>query len=194
MAGGAKGITTTDLLAAERYAQALFDVARLLHRDLETQEELEAFSVALKRSPDIEEFFGNPYFKVEVKRRFLEKIYQKRLHEVYGLLLNFFTLLLKKNRFNLIHEITESFKRISDRARGMGVAQIRTAVPLDARSEEVILARLEKIAGYKIRVKKEVDPALIGGVVVKIRNKILDGSVRNRIELFKKELTKIKSI
>ena len=169
-------------------------VARLVHEDLEIQEELESFSSALKRSPDLEGFFANPYFTLETKRRFLQKIYQKKMREVFGLLLNFFSLLLEKNRFHLIHEILESFKRIVDRERGMGVAEIRTAVPLDERSEKLLTGQLERMAGYKIRVKKEVDPALIGGVVVKVRNKVLDGSVKNRIELFKKELTKIKSI
>ena len=191
---GTKSVGVSDLLAGERYAEALFSVARLIHQDLEVQEELESFSSALKKAPDLEGFFGNPYFNLETKRRFLGKIYQKRMREVYGLLLNFFSLLLEKNRFHLIHEIFESYVRIVDRERGMGVAEIRTAVALDERSEKILIERLEKIAGYKIRVNKEVDPSLIGGVVVKIRNKVLDGSVKNRIEFFKKELTRIHSI
>jgi F-type H+-transporting ATPase subunit delta len=191
---GTKSVGVSDLLAAERYAEALFSVARLIHQDLEVQEELESFSSALKKAPDLEGFFGNPYFNLETKRRFLEKIYQKRMREVFGLILNFFSLLLEKNRFHLVHEILESYKRVVDRERGMGVAEIRTAVPLDGPSEKAITEQLERMAGYKIRVNKEVDPSLIGGVVVKVRNKVFDGSVKNRIEFFKKELTKIHSI
>ena len=183
-----------DLLAANRYAQALFEIARLLHKDTEISEELDSFCRALKESPDIERFLNNPAFTLEVKRKFLEKIYQVRIRDIYEHLLNFLTILLKKKCFNLIHEIGESFKRVMDRERGVGVAEIKTAVPLDAAAEAAIVSMLERIAGYKITVKKEVDPSLIGGVAVKIRNKILDGSVKNRIEELKRELTKIKTI
>jgi F-type H+-transporting ATPase subunit delta len=194
MTAASRSIGASELLAAERYAEALFAVARLGHEDLEIQEELESFSAALKQSPELEGFFGNPYFDLPTKRRFLEKIYQKRMREVFGLMLNFFSLLLEKDRFHLIHEILESYKRVVDRERGMGVAEIQSAVPLDARSEKTLTERLERIAGYKIRVQKDVDPSLVGGVVVKIRNKIFDGSVKGRLESFKKELTRIQSI
>ncbi len=182
------------LVAADRYAQALFEIARLLHRDAEIEAELDAFSAALRSSPDLERSLGNPQLRIEDKRNMLLKIYQERNHEVYEHLLNFLTILFEKNRFHLIHEITSSFKRIADEARGQGVAEIHTAVPLDSRSEGFIVSRLEAMAGYKITVKKEVDPRLVGGVVVKIRNKVIDGSVKHELESMKKELTGTRSI
>ncbi len=183
-----------DLLAANRYAQALFEVARTIHKDVEMEEELSSFSKALRSSPDLEKFLRSPYFKNEEKRKLLQKIYQKKTEGVQDILLNFFTILLEKNRFNLIHEIGESFKRIADTERGIGVAEIKTAVPLGPAAEQAIISRLEKIAGYKILVKKEVNPAIIGGVYVKIRNKVLDGTVKHKLEILKKELTKISNI
>ena len=182
------------MTAANRYAAALFEIAQITHADTEIEEELESFAVALKKSPLIEKFLNNPSFRLEEKRRFLGRIYQERVRDFYEVLLNFFTILLEKNRFNLIHEIAVEFKKIADEKRGIGAAEIRTAVPLESRLEQEIVSRLERIAGYKIRVKKEIDPALLGGVVVKIRNKVLDGSVRNRINLLKKELTSIRTV
>ncbi len=183
-----------DILAANRYAQALFDIGKMTHLDMEIEEELVAFCSALKQSPEMDSFLKNPYFDLENKVKFLEKMYQKRAHEVYYYLLNFFTVLLEKGRFYLIHEIKDNFLRIADQERGVGLAEIRTAVPLEATQEAAIVKRLEKIAGYKISVRKEVDPALLGGVVVKIRYKVLDGSVKHKIEALKKELTRIKTI
>ena len=183
-----------DLLVASRYAQALFEIARLTHKDEEIEAELDAFSEALKKSPELEIFFKNPQLDLQQKKSFLMRIYQKRNHEIYEILLNFFMVLFEKQRFYLIHEIAVSFKRIADEAQGQGVAEIKTATTLDTHSEAVIVSRLEKIAGYKITVKKELDPSIIGGVVVKIKNKIWDGSVRHKIDLLTKELTKIQAI
>ena len=179
---------TKDLLVARRYAQALFEIAKLTHQDVEMEEELGAFSKALKHAPEIETFLKNPSLSAEDKRKTIGKIYQERVRDLYEILLNFFTLLLEKNRFALIHDIAREFKQIADHERGIGEAEIRTAVALSAQSETAIVSRLEKIAGYKIRVKKEVDPALIGGVIVKVRNKIIDGSVKNRIHNLKTRL------
>lgn len=178
-----------DLLVAERYARALFEIARTLHRDEEIEAELENFSEALKKDPGLEKIFDNPSVKIEDKRKFLQRLYQERREEYYETLLDFLTVLLEKNRFTLIHEIAKSFKRIADEAQGQGVAEIWSATPLDARHEAVLVGQLERIAGYKITVKKEVDPRLVGGVAVRVKNKIIDGSVKFQIERLKKELT-----
>jgi len=183
-----------DLLAASRYAQALFEISRLTHEDEEVEAELESFSTSLKKSPELETFFKNPRLSLEQKRIFLEKIYRERNHQIYETLLNFFMVLFEKRRFYLIHEISSNFKRIADEAQGQGVAEIQTAVPLDPQSEAVIVSRLERMVGYKITVKKEIDPTLIGGVVIKLKNKILDGSVKNRIHCLTEALTKLKTI
>lgn len=181
-------------MVADRYAQALFEISRLTHEDAKIKAEIESFSTALKKSPEIEKFLMNPHLNLGQKRDFLGRIFQERQHPFYETLLNFFTILFKKNRFHLIHEIAVSFKRIADEAQGQGVAEIRTAKALDSRAEALIVSRLEKITGYRIAVKKELDPKLIGGVFVKVRNKVIDGSVKHKINSLKKELTKIRSI
>lgn len=183
-----------DILVATRYAQAFFDVVSLTHQDELVEAELEAFSQALKKAPEIEQFLNNPKLLTADKRQMLFKIYQERKQEIYEIFVNFFTLLFEKNRFYLIHEISTEFKRIADEAQGQGVAEIKSAAPLDPKSEAAIVSQLEKIAGYKIRIKKEVDPKLIGGVVVRVRHHVIDGSIRSQLDNLKKELTKIGTI
>ena len=183
-----------DLLAATRYAQALFEIARSLHKADEIEAELESFSKALKQSPELLKLFTNPSFDLDKKKKFLQKIYQERQHEIYEVLLNFFTVLFEKGRFYLIHAIAAEFKRIADEAQGQATATLGSAVPLDRLQEAEIVSRLEDLAGYKIEVKKEINAALIGGVVVRMKNKIFDGSIKSRIDSLKKELTKIRSI
>ena len=179
-----------DILAATRYAQALFDIVRLTHQDEKVEEELDSFSAALKKNPEIEKFLNNPKLRTEEKRKFLMKLYQERKQDFYETLLNFYTILFEKKRFHLIHEICSNFKRIADEAQGQGVAEIRSAVPLNPQAEAKIVSRLEAIAGYKIKVKKEVDPALLGGVVLRVRNYVWDGSIKNKLNALKKELSR----
>ena len=181
-----------DLLAATRYAEALFEIARSLHEDEAIEAELESLSEALRQSPGILKFLESPRLGFDAKREFLVRIYQERSHPIYEVLLNFFMLLFKKDRFHLIHEISKEFRRIADEAQGQGVAVLKIAAPIDAASEARLVSRLEKIAGHKIEVKKEIDPSLVGGVFVRVKNKVMDGSVKNRIHILKKELLKRK--
>lgn len=179
-----------DLLVAERYAQALFEISRALGKDEEVEAQLENFSAALKSDPGLERLFGNPYLSLGQKRGFLAKLFAGP-DQVSKLLLDFYTVLFEKGRFALVHEIAAVFKRIADEAQGQATIQIRSASPLSAAQEAAIVGRLESMAGYKIAVEKMVDPSLIGGVVVRLKNRVLDGSVRHRIDEMKKELLKI---
>jgi F-type H+-transporting ATPase subunit delta len=183
-----------DLLAARRYALALFEIARETHQDETLEAELESLSAAMKADPSIERFLSNPGLELEDKKKFLGRLYQERNHEIYEILLNFFLVLFEKGRFYLIHDISTEFKRIADEAQGQGTAEIRSASALKPEAQRAIVSRLEAIAGYKITVKSIVDPALIGGVMVKVRNKIIDDTVANKIFTMKKALTKVQSI
>ena len=183
-----------DLLAAQRYAQALFELSKELGKDEAVEAELESLSESLKNTPAIEKFLANPSLKTEEKSTFMKKLYPGQVQQVQGLLLNFFTVLFKKNRFYLIHEIAVSFKKIADEAQGQGVAEVRSAAALKPSQQERILNRLEKMSGRKLTVKSIVDASLIGGVTVKIRNKVIDDSVRTKIQAIKKELMSNQSV
>ena len=194
-----------DLTAARRYAQALFEISRDLHKDNEVESELDSLSAALKKMPEIEKFVENPSLKMEQKRALLRRIYQDRppkagLPKAGGetpideILLNFLTILFEKNRFYLIHDIALNFKKIADEAKGQGVAEIHSATPLKPEAQNHIVQQLEKMAGYRITVQSLVDPALIGGILVKIKNKVIDDTVKNKIFQIKKELTAVQSI
>ncbi len=178
-----------DLLAAERYAQALFELVKTSGEDVDVEAQLVSFSSALQKDAHLEEFFVNPSYSAAQKRQMIEKLYPKN-----QTLVRFFAVLLERNRFILIHEIAGCFKKIADRFQNEGTVEICTAVPLSGASEAAILSKIQKFAGFKVTVKKEVDPKLIGGVVVRFYNKVLDGSVKNKIENLKKELTKIKVV
>ena len=183
-----------DLAAAQRYALALFELAAQTGHDQLVEDELAAFSKALKSSDELKSFLENPSVRVEEKQKLLARLYSKSTDPVYGALVKFYAVLLQKDRFSLIHEIAASFKRISDEAQNEAAVEIKTAVPLGAEAERAVVSRLEKMTGAKMTVKKEVDPSLVGGVLVQMKNKILDGSIHNKIQSLKRELVSTRVI
>ncbi len=175
-----------DLLAAQRYAKALFELTRPERLDEAVEAELVALSQALKTSPEIESFLLNPRLRFEEKKRFLERLYPAG--PTSKVLNGFFALLFEKHRFDLVHEIAVAYKKIADEAQGQALAQIKSASPLSSEHEGALVARLERIAGRTLTVRKEVDPALIGGVSVRIGHRVLDGSVRRGLDRLRQEL------
>ncbi len=179
-----------ELVIADRYARALFEIVQPLGADENIEAELLSFSSALKVSPELESFFRNPYFSIEEKVKSLRNLYKKSSVTVQETLGRFFEVLLKKSRFYLVHDIALIYKKIADESQKRTMLVIQSAVPLSTDAERQIVQQMEKIAGAKVEVKKELNPSIIGGVVVRFRNKILDGSVLNRINIFRKELAK----
>lgn len=181
-----------DQLAANRYAQAAFEIAQAQKCDQEIEDELQSLSVALKANPALEKKLLSPSLAIGDKQKIAAGIYKSSPNRT--IMLGLLSVMFEKGRFLLIHDIAESYKRISDLAQGEGLAEITTAVALDPAKEKELAARLEKISSSKLVLKKTVDPSLLGGVIVKIRNKVFDGSVRGSLDRMKKELTHLKTV
>lgn len=181
-----------DLQAAERWAKALLDLARKAGSDQAVEDALGALSESLTKNPELERFLMNPRLTAAERAAVVSKLLKGRPGE--ETLTAFFATLFKKNRFALVHGVAESYKRLADLEQNEATVHISSAAPLDEASEREIVSRVEKIGGFKAEVKKSVDPRLIGGVVVRYRNRVIDGSVKGRIEDFRKELTKQRTV
>ena len=178
-----------DLLAADRYAQALFELTQAEGQDEYAEAALESFSAGLAADPSIERFLANPVLTVSQKRGILERAFAGKNPSIDATLTKFFLLLFQKNRFYLVHDVAQRFRKIADESQGQGVVEIRSAVSLSDTQRAAIVARLERISGKKMQVRATVDPTLLGGAVVKVGNKVIDDSAQTKIGNFKKELT-----
>ena len=185
---------TKDLLASHRYAQAMFEIANEAGEDEYVELELEALSTALKNAPEIERSLGNPALGPAEKRHILTRIFLNKGSKMDAQIVRFLLLLFQKNRFYLIHDVAAHFRKIADESQGQGVAEIRSAAALKPEQRAAIVSRIEKISGKKMTVEAKVDESLIGGVVVKLGNRVIDDSARTKVGNFRKELTKIQSI
>ena len=109
------------------------------------------------------------------------------------LLLNLAFILLRRGRTSLAPGIAEAYQDLLDEARGVSHATVTTAVPLTDEELEVVKKKLAEIAGGEVVVETKVDEEILGGVVVRIGDRLIDGSTRNRLLELKQQLAGVRS-
>jgi F-type H+-transporting ATPase subunit delta len=101
----------------------------------------------------------------------------------------FLAILAHRDRLELVPEIAVVFQRLLNEYRGIAVAQVTTAIPIDERQKTVIASRLSRRLGKTVVLETRVDPSILGGVVAQIGDNVIDGSVRGRLERLRRTLT-----
>ncbi len=169
--------------SARRYARAAFEIALEEQRLDEWQSELEKMA-RLGQDKTIALFLESPGIRFEDKASLLSE----RLGDTNPLVLNLVYLLLAKGRFGMLTDIGAEYQNMLDSYHNIERAEVTTAVPLDDEDRQRLTERLGDIIGKKVILEHEVDPDLIGGVVVRVAGKLLDGSTRGKLEALKREL------
>jgi len=171
--------------SAKRYAQAVFQVAGEQRNLEEWQSDL--IKVAeLIQDPEVSELIENPKLSFKLK----STLVKEKLGEINPLALNLCYLLISKGKLKDAKQIADEYGRLVDEYRGIKHADIVTAIPIDDKAKENLISQLEAIIGTKIIADIQVDPELIGGMVTRIDGRLIDGSIRNKLELLKKDLAK----
>jgi F-type H+-transporting ATPase subunit delta len=170
-------------IAARRYAEAAYAIAR----DHGTQDQWrdDIASIAeLLRHPQAAAYLDDAKVRDEDKARLLE-----RALDISPLGMNLAKLLLQRGRLALAPAILAEYDRMLDAERGIARAHVTTAVPLGPAEERAVAERLRQLVGAReVRLETEVDPALIGGMVARIGDRLIDGSVRTRLQELKRSL------
>lgn len=172
-------------VSARRYAQAVFELDDKEHI-AERQAELEKVA-NLGKDAIIIAYLENPKIHFEGKSGLL----RERLGDVVDpMILNLVYLLITRKRLNMLPEIAAEFKRLVDDYHGIERAEVTTAVPLDDEARRNLSKKLGDIIGKKVIIEPEyVDPSLIGGVVVRVAGKLMDGSTQGKLEALKKKIS-----
>jgi F-type H+-transporting ATPase subunit delta len=170
-------------ISARRYAQAIFQIAQPGNRLDEWKKELHNLS-ALMRDQQIADLIDHPKTPFNLKAELLKQ----KLNTTNELFLNFCYLLVLKGRLKSAEQISDEFDNLIDELRGIKHATVTTAVPVDETETRKITAQLEKITGKKIIVKLQVNPAILGGMVARIEDTLIDGSVRNKLDMLRRDL------
>ena len=163
---------------AEVYSRALFEVANETGSLDEVRDELGAFDDALLESPEMKEFFSSPEFSTQEKKDGLHKSVTGASSEI----VNFLEALLERHRMPAIHRIRRRFDEMWERERRVLPVDITSAVDLDESTVSQIGDRIGQQTGEHVQLTSHVDPDIIGGIVVRVGNQILDASIRTRLE------------
>jgi F-type H+-transporting ATPase subunit delta len=169
--------------SARRYAEAVFEIATAKKQPDEWQAVLDSMA-GLSRDASIAAFMESPDIAFDKKA----KVIKEALGVKDPLTENFLHLLIQKGRFGTVAGIAEEYRRLLDEQRNIGRADVITAVPLGEEESKKVTAHLGEILGKKILANNEVNPAIIGGMVVRVDGKLLDGSVRGRLDSLRAEI------
>jgi F-type H+-transporting ATPase subunit delta len=172
---------------ARRYALALLALAQ--ERGLVEQLDAESKTLgALFADKQLRSFFTAPQIPKEKKRQALEKALRGNVDPV---MLNVVRLLVDKGRIAYLPQIMSEFDRLTDELRGVEEVTIVSVKRLSATQQKQVVDNLTRFSAYgTLRVKTEVDPALLGGVMVRLGSRVLDGTLASRLEDLRQHLTR----
>jgi F-type H+-transporting ATPase subunit delta len=168
------------------YARSLFEVAHEQDKLDVIREQLGAFSDALSEDRDLQVFFFSPYFATKEKQDGLERV----VSDADPVILNFLKLLIEKHRMPVLFRIRQNYDAMWEEENKLLPVHITSAVELDKAIVEQLGDRISEQTDRKVELSANVDPEILGGIVVRVGNSILDASVRNRLEQLRKQVAR----
>ncbi len=171
-------------VAQRVYARALFEAAQEKQRLAQVREELGDFVAAIEDVPELDALLKNPQIDPTAKAQALEDV----LGGADELVRNFVLLTMEKNRAGQLREIHKEFERLVAAAERRLTVELTTAYELSDAEAEQILKQIENASGRPVDATREVDPELIGGIVLQAGSMRVDASVRGRLQRLRREL------
>jgi ATP synthase F1 delta subunit len=171
---------------AQVYARSLFEVANEHDEVDEIHDQLGEFADALDKSRELQVFFFSPYFSSEEKKDGIGKVVEGANEHF----LNFLKLIAERHRVPVIFRIRREYDAMWRVANKLLEVRVTSATPLDEEIVQSIGRRIEEQTGQRIDLDANVDPDVIGGLVLRVGNKVMDASVRGRLERLRKEVAR----
>jgi F-type H+-transporting ATPase subunit delta len=163
---------------AQVYSRSLFEVAKEHDKLDEIRDQLGEFVDALDANRDLQVFFFSPYFSTEEKKDGLSKL----LDGADETLVNFLALLIEKHRMPALFRIRRQFDELWQEENRLLPVSVTSAIELDSDTVEQISKRIAEQTDRKVELTTNVDPDILGGLVLRVGNSILDASIKNRLE------------
>ena len=171
---------------AQVYSRALFEVAKEHGKLDRIKEELGSVADALDQNHELSVFFFSPYFSTEEKEAGL----RRTVVDADPTLVNFLELLIEKHRMPVIFRTRRQFDVLYDIEHRRLPVEVTSAVELDATVVQALEERIREQTGQNVQLESNVDPDILGGIVLRVGNSILDASIRHRLEQLRREVAK----
>jgi F-type H+-transporting ATPase subunit delta len=171
---------------AQVYARSLFEVAREQDKIDPIREQLGQFADALHEDHDLQVFFFSPYFSTQEKQDGLDKA----VTGADEVLVNFVKLLIENHRMPVVFRVRRAYDALWEEENRLLPVSVTSAVELDEDTVRQIGDRIAEQTGRKVELSAHVEPDILGGIVVRVGNAVLDASVRNRLEQLRRQVAK----
>ncbi len=181
-----------NLAIARRYAKALLLIGKENGQADLYREELEEFSAVIARESALEQAITNPLYGADGRRNVLKIVVEKL--ELSKVMNSFLLLLYDKGRFGFLSDIDEFYRKLADELKGIARAGLVSATELSSDTVEKIREALSRMTGKEVVLEVEQDPDLVGGIVTKIGDLVLDGSIKTQLLNMKESLKRGESV
>lgn len=173
-----------------RYALALFELARDAKTIDPIKADLDRFDALIASVADLERLVRSPVFTSDEQGRAIAAVLDQA--EIRGLAANFLKLVTANRRLFAVRDIIKAFRTLVAKHKGEVTAEVRVAEPLDDKHREAIAAALKSVTGGKnVDLTVKVDPAIIGGLVVKLGSRMVDTSLRTKLNAIKHAMKEV---
>ncbi len=172
-------------IIANKYSSAMIQLGEQHNLLDKINQDLHLLKETVKSNSELQNFIEHPLIKTEDKKEILEKIFAEHISEIS---LNMLKLLADNNRLFLLQFIADYYYKILCEMRNIDTAQVITAVPVDETTLNRVKEKLENLFNKQIKIEPHVDKKIIAGMIVKIKDKIIDGSIRKKFDNMKKQL------
>lgn len=172
--------------AATRYAKSIIDLAKEQKVLDEVYSDMQLFSAVIEQNRVFAVMLKNPIINHDKKRKILHALFDTRMNK---LSISAFDLITRKNRENILAEISTEFQVQYNAFKGFQVAEITTTINLDDELRKKFNELVEEISGKKAKLNEVVDESIVGGFVLNIGDKRLDQSIKTQLNNIKRELT-----
>jgi F-type H+-transporting ATPase subunit delta len=163
---------------AEVYAGALLDLAEQSHEVETVWADLDAVSTLLTQNPDFRAFLASPYFAQQAKQDVVRKLFSGR---VQPLTLHLLLVMIDHDRAAMLPEIIERYRQLYRVYQGYETVSVTVAQPIDEQHKEKLTRELAEALNTKIDLDVHVDPAILGGTIIRYDDKMVDNSARGRL-------------
>jgi len=167
------------------YAESLFRLASAEEIADRVEEELHEVERLYQSNPEMKEFINNPRIKAEGKKDALVELLGDKLSRVT---LNHMHLLIDQERGRILPKVAEEFYRLASEARAKVTAEVVTAVPISDSARDKLGETLRRLTKKDVFLRARVDESILGGAVVRVGDKVLDGSVLSKLNQLKKQM------
>jgi F-type H+-transporting ATPase subunit delta len=168
------------------YARSLFEAALDAGQTDQVREDLGQFADALDGNRELQIFFFSPYFSTAEKEDGLDRV----VSDADPVILNFLKLLIEKHRMPVVFRIRASYDALWEDENRLLPVQITSAVELDKEIVSQLGDRIAEQTDRKVDISADVDPDILGGIVVRVGNSVLDASVRNRLDQLRRQVAR----